>query len=472
MHAQAPSPDFETPAVEETVEAERFIDFDLPAALHHIHEALETEDVYRLLTMLRAMHPADIARVLEALPPRERELIWEFVSPEQDGDVLAYAPDGKVRESLLDGMEPGELAELARNLDADDAADILQDLPRDMAEEVLQAMDTQHRARLQAVLSYAEDSAGGLMNTDVLTVRADVSLEVVLRYLRRHEELPEKTDMLLVVDRDNTYQGALFIGTLLTNDPDLGVGEVMSRKVDAIPADMPEHDVATLFSDRDWISAPVVDADGRLVGRITIDDVVDVIREEADHTLMGRAGLDEEDDMFAPVITTARQRAVWLGINLVTALLAAWVIGLFEATLDQIVALAVLMPIVASMGGIAGTQTLTVMVRGMALGKVADSNRLWLIRKELLSGMLNGVLWAVVVGAVATAWFKQPGIGVIIASALVINLAFAALCGATLPLLLKKLSIDPALAGGVVLTTVTDVVGFMAFLGLATLFLL
>jgi magnesium transporter len=440
--------------------------------LRQIHEALETENIYQLHTLLGDMHAADIAKLLEALPPKEREQVWEFVTPEQDGDVLAHAADGKVRASLLEGMEARELALATKNLDIDDAADILQDLPENIIEEVLRAMDAQHRQRIETVLSYDEDTAGGLMNIDLLTLRADVTLDVVFRYLRLHQELPEKTDMLLVVDRDNIYQGALFLSRLLTSNPEQLVSEVMATDVEPIPATMEEHDIARLFADRDWISAPVVDAENRLLGRITIDDVVDVIREEAEHSFLSRAGLDEEDDMFAPALTTARQRAVWLGINLITALLAAWVIGLFEATLQQIVALAVLMPIVASMGGIAGTQTLTVIVRGMALDKIADSNRNWLIRKEVLSGLLNGVLWAVVVGSVAALWFKHQGIGVIIACAIVINLAFAALSGAVLPMLLKKFKIDPALAGGVILTTITDVVGFMAFLGLATLFLL
>jgi magnesium transporter len=437
-----------------------------------IHTALEDENIYLLHRILDSLHAADIAKLLEALPPREREQLWEFVSPERDGDVLAHAANGQVRVSLLEGMAATEVAQATKDLDTDDAVDILQDLPEDVAAQVLAAMDAQDRNRLEAVLSYPEDTAGGLMNTDLLTVRADVSLDVVFRYLRQHSELPEKTDMIPVVDRENHYLGALFIARLLTSHPELSVADVMAEDVEPIHADAKEHEIARLFSDRDWISAPVVDAQGRLIGRITIDDVVDVIREEAEHNLLGRAGIDEEDDMFAPALTTAAQRALWLGINLMTAFLAAWVIGLFEATLQQIVALAVLMPIVASMGGIAGTQTLTVMIRGIALDKVVNSNRWWLVRKEFISGILNGLLWAVVVGGVATLWFDHAGIGVIIACAIIINLAFAALAGALLPLIMKKLAIDPALAGGVVLTTITDVIGFFAFLGLATMFLI
>lgn len=444
----------------------------LPGLLNQVQNILSTENVYQMHMLMSGLHPADIAKLLEALPPKQREQVWGFVSPEQDGDVLAHATGGQIRAGLLEGMEAEELAEATKDLDSDDAAAIFQELPVILVEEILQTMDAQRRQRLETVLSYPRDTAGGLMNTDLLTVRADVSLDVVFRYLRLHQELPDKTDMLLVVDRDNTYQGALFLSRLLVSNPELSVEEVMSTDVGTVSAEMDKHDVARLFEDRDWISAPVVDGANRLLGRITIDDVVDVIREEAEHSFLSRAGLDEEDDMFAPALDTARQRALWLGINLLTALLAAWVIGLFESTLQQIVALAVLMPIVASMGGIAGTQTLTVMVRGMALDKIVDSNRRWLIRKEMFSGLLNGVLWALVVGGVAALWFQRPGIGIIIACAIVINLVCAALAGATLPLLLKKMKIDPALAGGVVLTTITDVIGFLSFLGLATLFLL
>ncbi len=446
-------------------------DVALSDLIQRVRESLEENKQESIRELLSELHPADIANLLESLPSEDREQVWELVSPEQDGEVLAYT-QGMVRETLLADMEPAEVAAATEKLDTDDAVDILQALPQDLVDEVLLSLDEQRRRRLSSVMSYPEDTAGGLMNTDVLTVRADVSLEVVLRYLRRHQELPEKTDMLLVIDRENRYQGALPLSRLLTRDPEQLVADVMSLKVAGIPPDLPEHEVANLFALRDWITAPVVDDNGYLLGRITIDDVVDVIREEADHDLMRRAGLDETEDMFAPALITARQRAVWLGINLLTAFLAAWVIGLFEGTLQQLVALAVLMPIVASMGGIAGTQTLTVMVRGMALGKVAHSNAAWLVRKELWVGLMNGGLWALVVGLVAMGWFGNPGLGLIIAAALIINLGCAALAGTLIPLILKRLSIDPALAGGVVLTTVTDVVGFLSFLGLATLWLL
>jgi len=293
-----------------------------------------------------------------------------------------------------------------------------------------------------------------------------------LRYLRLRGEIPELTDNLMVVDRFDHYQGLLSLATLLTSDPDASVAEVMDRAVDGILASTTDDAVARLFEDRDLISAPVVDEAGKLLGRITIDDVVDVIREEADHSLMSMAGLDEENDIFAPAMLSARRRAVWLGINLATAFLASWVIGLYEATLEKVVALAVLMPIVASMGGIAGSQTLTIMIRGLALGQVGPTNARTLMNKEILVSIMNSIIWSVVVAIVATAWFQNTDIGLIIAAALMINLVCAALAGFSIPLALKHLGIDPALAGGVLLTTVTDVVGFMAFLGLGTWYLL
>jgi magnesium transporter len=317
---------------------------------------------------------------------------------------------------------------------------------------------------------YDEDTAGGLMNTDTITIRADVTLDVVLRFLRRHEEIPEMTDTLIVVSRDNRYIGLLPIRTLLVSDPSASVPELMITKRKAIHTDMPDDEVARLFERNDWVSAPVVDEGGFVVGRITIDDVVDVIREDGDHSLMSMAGLGEDDDTFAPAYKTAKRRAVWLGINLLTAFIAASVINLFQDTIEKVVALAVLMPIVASMGGIAGTQTLTVLVRAMAMGQVNRSNARWLVSRELIAGALNGVVWALVVAVAAALWFSDGMLGLIIAAAIVINLITAGVTGALLPLTLQRLKIDPALAGGVVLTTVTDVVGFLSFLGLATVF--
>jgi len=435
-----------------------------------LHTLLDDEKYDEITPLLADCHPAEIAHILESLPIKQRRIVWSSTALEQ-GDILSHLNDA-VRTELMQTMHPTEVAAATEEMEADDAADLLQDLPGQVIEEVLLAMDEQHRWRLAQVLFYPEDTAGGLMNTDTLTIRADVTLDVVLRYLRLHAELPERTDTLMVVDRDNYYQGVLLITDLLTHDPELEVQQLLLSKIEPIPAHLSTHEVARLFEQRDLVSAPVIDEEGLLLGRITVDDVVDVIRAEADHTIMSSAGLDEEDDMFAPALTTTRHRAIWLGINLLTAFLAAWVIGLFEATLEQIVALAVLMPVVASMGGIAGSQTLTVVIRGMALGKVTDSNTPWLLRRELFVSIINGILWALVVAGIAILWFGDIQLGIVIGCAIVVNLLFAAFSGTLIPLLLKRLSIDPALAGGVILTTVTDVVGFAAFLGLATLFLL
>jgi magnesium transporter len=331
-------------------------------------------------------------------------------------------------------------------------------------------MDHQDRVRLEQVLLYPEDTAGGLMSGDTITIRAPLTLDVVLRYLRRHVEIPKMTDNLIVVNRNDQFIGLLPLRTLLVSDPSSSVREMMVTDVEPIPVTMADAEVARLFERNDWVSAPVVDDSGRLLGRITIDDVVDVIREDADHSLMSMAGLDEDEDTFATVRRTAPRRAVWLGINLVTAFIASGVINLFQDTIEKVVALAVLMPIVASMGGIAGTQTLTVLVRGIAMGQVGKNNQAWLINREVMTGALNGLLWAVVVAIAAALWFDDWNIGYIIAAAMLINLITAAFIGAVLPLLMTRVKIDPALAGGVVLTTVTDVVGFVSFLGLATWF--
>jgi magnesium transporter len=417
---------------------------------------------------LNDLHPAEIAHLLEALPREQRDMLWELVTPEIDGDVLLHVNDD-VRARLISDMDSSELVAAAEGLETDDLADILVDFPHDVTDQVLEAMDEQHRHRLEAVMSYPEDCAGGIMNIDTVTVRADITFDVVLRYLRRVGQIPSMTDQLIVVDRDDKYQGLLPLSQLLIKDPTTTVAEVMDREHEAIPADMPANKVAALFEKRDWVSSPVVDAEGKLLGRITIDDVVDVIRDEAEHSFMSMAGLSEEDDMFAPVITSSRRRTIWLGINLLTALLASWVIGLFDATIEKLVALAILMPVVASMGGIAGNQTLTLVIRGMAVGQISGSNARRLLNKELLVGALNGGIWALIVAGVVVAWFQDYLLGAIIACAMLINLVVAALAGATIPLLLRRMGIDPALAGGVVLTTVTDVIGFLAFLGLAAM---
>jgi magnesium transporter len=437
--------------------------------LDRLSTALDSGTFVDVRRMLNGLSPADVAHLLESSPPKFRNILWQMVEGHREGEVLGELSDD-LQAQFLGDMDAKEVALLTEGLEDDDIADILQQLPGHVTQEVLTAMDHQDRARLERVMHYPDDVAGGLMNTDTITIRARLTLDVVLRYLRRHDEIPEMTDNLIVVNRADQFIGLLPLRTLLVSDPNASVREMMVTDVEPIPVNTPDTEVARLFERNDWVSAPVVDEHGTLLGRITIDDVVDVIREDADRSLMSMAGLDEDADTFAPITRAAPRRAIWLGINLITAFIAASVINLFQDAIDKVVALAVLMPIVASMGGVAGTQTLTLVVRGIAMGQVVKNNQAWLINRELMIGLMNGVLWAAVVAVVASLWFDDWNIGMIIAAAMVINLATAALMGAVLPLMMTRMKIDPALAGGVVLTTVTDVVGFVSFLGLATLF--
>ncbi|MFO1493123.1 MAG: magnesium transporter [Lysobacterales bacterium] len=439
--------------------------------LRLLSEALESGRLAPVKRMLGTLTPGETARVLESLPPDKRRVVWGLVDPEDDGEVLVHVAE-EVRDGLLAEMDNEELISALNSLDVDDLADMVDDLPQQLIEELLRGMDRDHRDRLEQVLSYPEDSAGRLMNTDVITVRADVAVDVVLRYLRMRGEVPEHTDHLFVLNRNGRYIGRVALTALLTSDPDRTIAEIVDDSLPAIRATTTLDQVSEEFENHRFVSAPVVDADNRLVGRITVDDVIDLVRDRAEHDLMSMAGLNEEEDMFAPVAAASRRRAIWLGINLLTAFLAAWVIGRFEATLEQIVALAVLMPVVASMGGVAGTQTLTLIVRGLALGQVSWNNARDLLWRELAIGGVNGLLWALVIALVAWGWFGDLRIAGVIGAAIIINLLAAALSGVLIPLLLKRFAVDPALAGGVVLTTVTDVVGFLAFLGLGTLFLL
>ena len=434
-----------------------------------IHEAIDSGALNSIRRMLNGLQPAAIAHLLASSPPQRRMVLWELVDKEQEGEVVQELPDN-VRAQLLSDMDSTDLAAMTEELEADNVADILQTLPDQVIQEVLAAMSSQNRQRVESILSYEEDTAGGLMDPDVISVRPDLTLDVVLRYLRRHEELPHSTYYLVVVNRKDIFLGLLPILKVLTSDPNMTVREVMDTDVTALHYSMPEAEVASLFEQHDWVMAPVIDDEKRVLGRITIDDVVDVIREGADHSLLSMAGLEEDADTFASVAKTAPRRAIWLGINLLTAIIASSVINIFQDTIDKVVALAVLMPIVASMGGVAGSQTLTVVIRGMALGHIGRSNLSWLLSREFQVGLFNGLIWALLMAVIAGWWFNDKTIAGIIAAAMVINLIFAALAGALLPILLKTMRIDPALAGGVALTTVTDVVGFFAFLGLATYF--
>lgn len=439
--------------------------------LELLRDKLDSGGLRPAKTLISSLTPSELARLLESMPPPERALIWEMVEPEQEGDVLVELAE-EVRDGLISGMETERLIAATEGMQLDDLADLLADLPEAVATQVLRSMDAQDRERLNQVLSYDEDAAGGLMNVDIVTVRPDVTLDVVLRYLRARGQIPDGTDTLYVVNRGNEYLGSLFLSRVLVNDPQKTVSQVMSSDVMPIPAHTSSAEVVREFENRDLLSAPVVDENYRLVGRITVDDIVDVIREEAEHSIMSAAGLDEEDDMFAPVVTSARRRALWLGINLATAFLAASVVDLFQTTLDKIVLLAVLMPVVPSMGGVAGTQSLTIITRAIALGQIDRTNARRILRKELLVGMLNGMGWALLVALFTYFWFNDWRIGAVIAGAMLVNLVMAAAAGFAVPLTLRRMRIDPAIAGGVVVTTITDVVGYMTFLGLGAAFLL
>lgn len=439
--------------------------------LDRLSDAMDSGAQSQVKKLLNSLNGAEIGDLLESLPQTRRQAVWELVRVDLDGDVLVEVND-EVRAGLIRDTSPDDLVQAMGDLQIDDLADILNDLPDAVITEVLRLMDQQDRERLAHVMSYPEDSAGGLMNPDVVTVRPDVSLDVVLRYLRLRRELPDFFDQLVVVDRVGKYLGQLKLADVLTGDPASQVTEFIDTSTEAIPVDMPARQVAIEFEHDDLVSAPVVSSTGLLLGRITIDDVVDVIREEGEHILLTAAGLDEEDDMFAPVLQSARRRWVWLGVNLITALLAALVLYAFQPTLDQLVELAVLFPVVMSMGGIAGTQTLTLMIRGMATGQVSARNSMAILRKELAVGILNGIMFSIVVAAIAYFWYGNPGLGLVMGIAIIVNLVAGALAGALIPMILKRMSIDPALAGGVVLTTVTDVIGIFAFIGLASYLLL
>ena len=360
------------------------------ASLQLLREQLDSGGLRSARQMIQGLHPAEVAHLLESVPLRERAILWEMVDPDDEGDVLVEVVD-EVRDGLIKGMPTEELIAATDGMELDDLADLLVDLPEAVTQKVLQSLDGQDQERLRQVLAYDEDCAGGLMNIDVVTVRPDVSLEVVTRYLRARSEMPDGTDSIFVVNRHDEYLGSLYLSRLLTTDLDTPVSKVMSSDILPIPAHTPSAEVVWEFEHRDLLSAAVVDEDYRVVGRITVDDVVDEIRDEAEHSLMSAAGLDEEDDMFAPVVKSATRRALWLGVNLCTAFLAAAVVDIFQTTLDKIVLLAVLMPIVPSMGGVAGSQSLTIITRAIALGQIDRSNARRILRKELLVGILNGL---------------------------------------------------------------------------------
>ena len=438
--------------------------------LVEVNKALSSGMYVHVRRMLQQLPSEDIALLLESSPQSDRKNIWQLTASEQQGEILEELNED-ARDSILALMDTENLIAATEGMDTDDLAYVLGGLKDAAYQEVLSQMDAQDRLRLEQALGYPEDTAGSVMNTDTITLRPDVTIDVVLRYLRLKGELPEATDALYVVDKHDKLIGEVALATLLTVDPSATVFDVMDKNRKSIPVAMAEIEVAKIFERRDLISAPVVDENDKLLGRITIDDVVDIIREDADHKMMGMAGMDDDEDTFAPILQSTKRRTIWLTVNLGAALLASSVSNMFEATLSEIATLAVLMTIVPSMGGIAGNQTLALVIRGMAVGHIGDSNARSLILKEASIGVLNGMIWALLVAVAVVIWKGNINLGYVIAGAMFINLSIAGLAGACIPLIMHKLKIDPALAGGMALTTVTDVVGLFSFLGMATIFL-
>lgn len=436
-----------------------------------IDDLVRRQNLTELQRKLDELHPADIAYILEALPLDERLTVWQLVKAERDGDILLEVSDA-VRETLIADMEDHELLAAAKEMDVDELADLAPELPRDVVYELMENLDAQQRERMRSVLSYEEDQVGALMDFEMVTIREDVSLEVVLRYLRRLKELPGHTDKLFVVDQDGVLTGVLPLKRLLVSDPERQVGEVMSDDPVTFNPDEDAYDAAQAFERYDLVSAPVVDKAGKLIGRLTIDEMVDLIREESESEVLNMAGLREEEDIFASVWKSVGNRWAWLAVNLVTAFIASRVIGLFDGAIEKLVALAALMPIVAGIGGNSGNQTITMIVRAMALDQLGSGNAAWLLRKELGVGLANGLLWGGVIGAVAWWLYDSWSLGLVMTAAMTLNLLLAALMGVLIPITLARMGRDPAMGASVMITAVTDSGGFFIFLGLATLFLM
>ncbi|MGG2397294.1 magnesium transporter [Pseudomonas sp. SH1-B] len=436
-----------------------------------VESLVHRQNLVELQRKLEDVHPADIAHILEALPLEDRLTVWQLVKAERDGDILLEVSDA-VRETLIADMDDHEILAAAKDLDADELADLAPELPRDVVHELMESLDAQQRERVRSALSYEEDQVGALMDFEMVTIREDVSLEVVLRYLRRLKELPGHTDKLFVVDYDGVLKGVLPIKRLLVNDPEKQVGEVMADDPVSFHPDEDGYDAAQAFERYDLISAPVVDKNGKLIGRLTIDEMVDLIREESESEVLNMAGLREEEDIFASVWKSVRNRWAWLAINLVTAFLASRVIGLFEGSIEKLVALAALMPIVAGIGGNSGNQTITMIVRAMALDQVSTGNTARLVRKELGVSLINGILWGGVIGGVAYYLYGSWSLGVVMTTAMTLNLLLAALMGVLIPMTLARMGRDPAMGASVMITAMTDSGGFFIFLGLASIFLM
>ena len=425
--------------------------------------------INQIKRLLDKMNSAELAHCLESSPPKQRKFLWSLIDNEDEGDVLADLGD-EIQQELLLEISNEELSEVVSDLELDEIVDILQHLPEKRMNMILGKMSSRDRQRIEEALIYPEDSAGGLINTDVISVRPNHTVEVVMNYLRAQKELPENTDKIFVVSSDDLYIGELLITTIITSDPSLIVREIMETNISPILDTIEDKEVATLFERNDLISSAVVDNTNKLIGRITIDDVVDVIKEDADQNFLGMAGIAE--DTFQPPGRAARSRVFWLSMNLLTAFIAAMTINIFQDVIDKIVFVAVLMPIVASMGGVAATQTLTIVLRGLTLEQINSSNLSWLFKRELAVAILNGFVLAILIGISTLIWFNDMTLALLIAAALIINLISSVIAGILVPVLLRRFKQDPAIAGSVVVTTVTDVVGFVSFLGLATIFLL
>jgi magnesium transporter len=439
------------------------------------HELVESlvhkQHVAELQKKVESLHSADIAYILEALPLAQRLLVWDLVKAERDGEILLEVSE-PVRETLIAYMERAELLNAAEQLDADELADLAPDLPDDVVQDVFRRLPAEEREQLRAAMSYAEDSVGALMDFDLVTIREDVTLEVVLRYLRRLDELPDHTDQIFVVDRAENLKGVLPINTMLVNDPDVAVSDVMKTDMLTLtPADN-AAEAAQAFERYDLVTAPVVDSNGKLVGRVSVDAIVDYIREAAENERLNLGGLREEEDIFASVWASARNRWTWLAVNLVTAFVASRVISVFEGTIEKLVALAALMPIVAGIGGNSGNQTITMIVRSLALGQISPQSARKLVKKEIVIALLNGLVWGGIIGVFAMLLYDSIPLGLVMTAAMTLNLLVAALFGVFIPTLMVKLGRDPAVGSSVLITAITDSGGFFIFLGLATLILL
>lgn len=454
------------------------VDVLLPVAedIHsHNQTSLQTTEqkqaLQELIAVLHDLHPADVATLLESLPLEERMLVWKLAAPAEDGEVLLEVSD-PVRETLIENMEQQELLAAVDDLDADELAELAPDLPRQVVYEALSSRDEEERAQIAAAMSFEDDQVGALMDFELVSIRADVTCEVVLRYLRRFDRLPDHTDKIFVVDEEDVLQGVLPIRSLLVSDPESLVSDVMA---DDVVTFRPEDDVeeaAAAFERYDLVTAPVIDNNRKLIGRITIDEMVDVIREESETDMLNMAGLREEEDLFAPVVDSVKNRWIWLAVNLCTAFIASRVIGMFEHSIEKIVALATLMPIVAGIGGNSGNQTITMIVRAMTSGQISNSQAKRLLRKEEGVALVNGLIWGSVMGIVSYFLYHSIGIGLVMVAAMTLNLLLAATVGVLIPVLMQKAGRDPALGSSVLITAVTDSGGFFIFLGLATLFLL